>query len=179
MRGEGVKGREEGGGSGGKGVEEEGREWWGGSGDAGPSLPFVVGARRCLGWCWAAVAVRRWCVWALVAVRLWRASLPFVAGAHRCRSLLARVVAVFHWRAPLLFAVGACRCLGARSLFVGGRSSSSVGGALSSVDGGRCCPWGVVVVMDGALLWSVGAHRSGGGSLLSRGVVVSVHDRHP
>jgi hypothetical protein len=68
---------DEGGGSGGKGVDE-GREWkerrrgkevvgseWrmgGESGDAGPSLPFVIGARCCLGWCWAAVAVRRWCM---------------------------------------------------------------------------------------------------------------------
>jgi hypothetical protein len=117
-------------------------------GGAGPPLLFVVGACG--------------------------PSLPFVFGVRHCRLLLAHVVAVFHWRALLLFAVGACRCLGARSLFVGGRSSSSVGGALSSVDGGRCCPWGVIVVMDGALLWSVGAHCSGGGSLLSRGVGDSV-----
>jgi hypothetical protein len=57
----------------------------------------------------------------------------------RCRSSLARVVAVRCWHASLPFFVGVHRCC----LPLGGGSSSSVGGALSSVDGGRCCPWGV------------------------------------
>jgi hypothetical protein len=91
-------------------VEEGGREWWGGSGDAGP----------------------------------------------RCRSSLARVVAVRCWHASLPFFVGVRRCC----LSLGGGSSSSVGGALSSVDGGRCCPWGSS--------WSWMGHRCGPWALIVR-----------
>jgi hypothetical protein len=146
-----VKGREEGGGSGGKGVEEGAREWWGGSGDAGPSLPFVVafgGAGPPL----------------LFVVGACGPSLPFVFGARCCHSLLARVVAVFRWRAPLLFVIGARRCLGwyCGGVVVRGGSSGSVGG--------RCVPctiiirgWGIVVVRG----WGIVV--CGWGSLLSVG----------
>jgi hypothetical protein len=174
MRGEGVKGREEGGGSGGKGVEEGAREWWGGSGDAGPSLPFVVGARRCLGWCWAAVAVRRWCVWALVAVRLWRASLPFVVGTRRCRFSLACAVAVCRWCASLPWVVlWWCRRPWGVVLLCGG-SSCSVRDRYSWVGDrrrpwvGHCRLWMGVVVVRGGSLWSWMGHCCGPWALIVR-----------
>jgi hypothetical protein len=157
-----------------------GSEWRreGGSGDAGPSFPFIVGACRCLGWCWAAIAVRHWCMWALIAVRLWLVSLPFVVGTRHCRFSLACIIAVCSWCTSLPWVVLCwCRHLWGVVLLCGGWSCS-VCDRHSWV--GHCCLWmgvivvrGVVVVVNGASVWSMGAHR------LGWGVIVSVHDRHP
>jgi hypothetical protein len=105
MRGEGVKGREEG-----------GRDWWGGSGDAGPSLLFVVGMFHCLGWCWAAVAVHCWCMWALIIVHLWYMLLPFFIGVCCCLGWYCADVIIHGGCLALWVVVVLC----VRSLFMGG-----------------------------------------------------------
>jgi hypothetical protein len=138
--GNGGKGVDEGVGKGGKGVDEgvgsggKGVEEGGGSGDAGLSLACVValGGAGLL-----LLFVVGACMWALVAIHLWCMSLLFVVGMHHCCFSLACVVAL-GGTVLVSSSVGgrlslcAVVVLHAQSLFVGGGLSSSVGSVLRS-----------------------------------------------
>jgi hypothetical protein len=110
-------------------------------------LPWVVLGHHC---CSSLVHVGPHCCSSLahvVAICCWHVLLPFFVGMHHCCLSLVCVVALgstvlvlSSMGGRLALCAVIVLCVG--SLFVGGGSSSSVGGELSSVDVGRCCPWG-------------------------------------